>query len=728
MNDQPNTADPQPAPLTLAAFPKALEAVLARELANIKSQLEKTSQALVQERDQVLNGLYKSHEHITKLFADPDLADDWDRMMQEIDGQLIWINRKLRPGIDREIRSLAPRRRPLATQLTKLRDRIQELTDRLPDAPMIPDEVAAEPPLLRYLRNRLAQMSLSPHRLAQELLPDNPAKHPLVQQHDTLHTQTMSDLADLWRGIRFHFEIVLDELRQAAEAEAEHEEGDTKAVGPVSAELSAQVLDALENGQNLLGKTLEPLLAFYASLPSSIENVYRDWLATFEQELSRIGHIDQTIRHLTIRLRRPTAHIKERAAALLDQGREEVSRTASSGLHQTGGLLRNLQDLIGRTGSGREALLPYTDLPTGEAIQERSNELPSLYRRIFTLGPLRNREFLVARDEEMETLDALVTRWREGKTCSAAVIGPEGSGKTSLINCFASEYGAEEEILRIDLKTRLKDVTDLVRILSEEVELEPAAADIDTLVRHLLSGPRRIIVIEGGHQLAARTMGGFETLKTFFSLMTATRKHLLWVVSFRKYPWARFDYLLNIGSHFTHDIRTLFHDEAELRETLMLRHRTSGLTLEFIAPETEKAPEDESVCRDRFFRELFTATSGNIDAAIYHWLRSISYQPETRTLSVAPLNRPDHRVLRALGREHLFALGEILSNGGLTVAEFSEIFSLEVVESRLQLETLSQLNLLRPDTDSAADNRRYQINPVFFGPISATLESMNILY
>ncbi len=723
------STDPQPAPLTLAAFAKEFEVVLARELANIQSQLEKSGQALIQERDQVFNGLSKSRERLSELFADPDLTNDRDRVMQEIDGQLTWINRKLRPGIDREIRSLAPRRRPLVTQLIRLRDRIQEITDRLPDAPMLADEAAAETPFLRHLRNRLAQISLSPHRLAEELLPDNPGRHPLVQKHEALHAQTLSDLADLWRGIRFHFEIVLDELRKTIEAEAEEEKTASKVEAPVQAELAAQVLDALENGQSLLGKTLDPLLAFYASLPGSIEKIYREWLTTFEQELARIGHLDQTFRHLAIRLRRPTARVKERATELLDLGREEVSRTASSGLHQTGGLLRNLQDLIGRTGNGRDALLPYTDLPSSEAIREQAEELPALYRRIFTLGPLRNREFLVAREDEMETLDALVLRWREKKACSAAIIGPEGSGKTSLINCFASEYGAEEEILRIDLKTRFKNGPDLIRMLCEEFELEPGIADVDALTKHLLAGPRRIIILEGGHQLAARTMGGFETMKTFFSLLSATRKHLLWIVTFRKYPWARFDYLLNIGSHFTHDIRTLFHDEAELRETLMLRHRTSGLTLEFSAPDDEKSPEEESVHRDRFFREMFTATSGNIDAAIYHWLRSIRYDAETRTLKVAPLSRPDHRVLRALGREHLFALGEILSHGGLTVAEFSEIFSRDLLESRLQLDTLTQLSLLRPDSESAtAADQRYQINPVFFGPLSATLESMNILY
>ncbi|MEJ2200356.1 MAG: hypothetical protein P8X63_04985, partial [Desulfuromonadaceae bacterium] len=124
-----------------------------------------------------------------------------------------------------------------------------------------------------------------------------------------------------------------------------------------------------------------------------------------------------------------------------------------------------------------------------------------------------------------------------------------------------------------------------------------------------------------------------------------------------------------------------------------------------------------------------TASGGNLDAAIYYWIMCLEYNPKEKSFRNLPLGKIDFSFLRSLDGEQLFTLAEVLGHGGLSADEHSKIFHCDLLRSHLQLDFLNSLGLLLADP-SVSDERpnHYRLNPVYYAPVTNTLESMHILY
>jgi len=386
-------------------------------------------------------------------------------------------------------------------------------------------------------------------------------------------------------------------------------------------------------------------------------------------------------------------------------------------------------------------MLEFADLPSPEELEARVQDLPPIYRRMFSPAPLKTRELMVGRDRELATLAEVIHRWREGRAASVAVVGPEGSGKTSLIQCFAEELDDDVPFAVHVLDTRLREEAEVLAAVSGWIGLPAPAADEDELVSALLAGPRRILVVEGGHHLMLRVIGGRKAVEAFLGIVLATRNHVLWVLSCRRYPWNRMDDLVQVNRCFTHRIDTPFHSAKELRQAITLRHRRTGLSLRF-SPEglddrkirklllshpPESAPVQEAL-QDRFFQDLFGASGGNIDAALFYWLLSVHREEAAEEIMVQPLRRPDVRFLDDFDRLHRFTLTEILNHGTLSPEEHGRIFRTEAARSRVVLEYLRQLHLIDRVADAPDSEPRYKVNPAFWHVLSSSLESRSLLY
>jgi hypothetical protein len=739
---------------TIEAFLFDLDAAFAAELAQATERLNAARGSAEQALAEAGTSLGKSREKLAAVLQDTKAAPALDkaglrRLAAEIDGQLTWIFRKVRPAVDRELRNLAPRKKPVETFPARIAHAYARATAALPDELPPPPTAEMEPaagkeglsalvwrfmkPLadrLRYLAE--TNLQLTPRGIAEEILAarPEPGRHPQVRQYEKFYQQTASRIADIWRGVRFHLEMAADDLEERLAATgketAESAALTARAVG--SAEMA---LEVLAEAQRALPTALSPLTPFFEELPEHFTREHQEFTRTLRQELESVDSREKTLRHLGRQLLRKLLELRERARTVLEQGREEMHRSASSGIAQTGNLLKNIQAFLGVSGKTEEALLTLTDLPSRAQIFDRARRLPARYQRLFTLGPLKHREFLVAREDELEDLEEIFKRWQAGKACSVALIGPEGSGKTSLVNCFESQFGSKAEFLRMEIPSRLQSEADVLHFFGDFLGIEKKLTSLDELVTHLLAGPRRVLVFEEGFRLGLRVIGGFRAVKAFLFVLMATRRHCLWLVTFRKFSWARLDHHLGISQYFTHQVRTLFHDQDEIRDAILLRHRTSGLPLIFEtdADESEPTEETRAASEEKFFRELFEASSGSIEAAIYFWLLSVTYDEGDKAIKASPLGKPEYGFIRALGRDYLFALGEVLSHGELTSAEYCEIFRRDPFEGRMILDYLVELNiLLTVQGEKDESPLRYSLNPIFFGPTAQVLESLNILY
>ncbi len=733
-----STGQSAPHDPALDTFITALEAAAAETIEECRAASAAFLETFVQAVSSLTESLDKSRAQLADSFAQvrektpENIPEAAERLQTELDAQRSWLQKKVRPQFEQQMKSWAPDKKPVLGLLEKMAESARAAADALPDQqqPQVNAPAPMKKNLLQRLNRGLRQFSglddpasSTPRSRACQALPSSEAlqMNPLVVEYAEFITQIESKTADIWASLRFHFQVAREELDLLQTATDK-----TVDFAKVIDETEHLAVGILASAAEQISAQAQPMQEFWSALCDRLqqhENCFCQSLCdTFAaQENGTEGWLE--IRRT---LRQQSDRVRQR---LLDsQGGKGPLNLISLSKAMLGGL----QAVIPKETGQQEKLLRLADLPSTTEILKRSDNFPHLYRRLFTLGPLKNREFLVARDEELKTLDDLYKRWENGKSCSLAVIGPEGSGKTSLANCFASEYGARGNLLRFEITQRLRTEQEVIALFHQWFAIEEPTETLDALVQQLRSRPRGMLLIEGGHNLFLRVVGGGRAAEVFFYLVLATRQHFLWQITFRKIPWTRMDYQFGISRFFTHQLPTLLADQQEIRQALMLRQRISGYPLDFLGNDNETAEttrEELNKREERFFRELFAASGGNLDAALYYWLLCLTYDPEKQRFAACHLGKIDFSFLRSLDRDQLFTLAEVLGHGGLSACEHSKIFHCDLLHSRLQLDFLSSLGLLLAASSSDNDEPiPYRLNPVYYTPVTSTLEAMHIIH
>ncbi|MBK8011085.1 MAG: hypothetical protein IPK13_07020 [Deltaproteobacteria bacterium] len=297
------------------------------------------------------------------------------------------------------------------------------------------------------------------------------------------------------------------------------------------------------------------------------------------------------------------------------------------------------------------------------------------------------KEILIAFDEESTEdemllvdhwpkLDAVVERlsvWiHDEELFSVALIGERGAGKTSWLS--ALQRRASIQTSWIALRERPSNPRLLAELLSSLLGFAPAS-DLDVLRRNLLSGPRRLVIIDHGQALFLRAVDGTEVYEAFTDLVSATGHHVCWVVSFSKYAWAFLDQRYRSRNLFSLEIALPGWPEQKIGELVERRMKRAGyeanyedLVLDQVPP--EDIPEEIERAAERFHRLLWDYSDGNPRVAMHFWKRSllVGAGREVKVRLFAP---PDESPFDALEEESRFVLAAVVIHENLTALEVS---------------------------------------------------------
>jgi hypothetical protein len=752
-----SVVDQQP---QLDALLQKLSDTIDTALSQGETELNTADEALDKDLDEVTAHLKNSADFLAKAFEEtaqqiPLETEGLLRLAHTIEARILLLYDRVRVRQEKSLNQVRPKNRQWnrivqsisetleqglrdqPEEWTLIRDRQQQndLSGRSiwqVEGATILEKVCTESPkpLLRLRLARLRFHLKRRYQILEPVLQETFARHrPAILQPDYVpaggdyaerHEQVSRSCADLWRGLRFNLETAAEECSRLA-TEASTEEAERTVLLQKLTDTGNLVAETLARTEQQLASIAVPLKELSHQLLEELSGECREMLTLVPKDLQRILSRQE---RLTYRRQRWMRIWQRRYRLWSDQLRNSLRQTALSL-----GLVREQVERLRpgeKKGAEKETMLrSIADLPPLEAILEKTEKLPPVPRRLFTCGPLKNREFMVGKNKDLDTLRDLFQRWQGGRLCSIAVTGPDGSGKTSLVNCFQSELGPQLPVLRLHLEKRLTGEQQLLALCKEWFALPDIPEDMRQVEAYLKNMPRTVVILEGLHLLTLRTVGGLDAGRAFLRLVLASRHRLLWVVTSRKYPWQRLEHLLGIGRYFTHMVETQFNSQAEIRDALLLRLQTSGYPVTFLNGNGSEK-DDQTGRQERFFADLFSATRGNMQAALFYWMLNLEYDEKEQTLIVKPFEKLDYGSLRSLDRPQLYALAEILAHGGLSAREHAAIFGNTPVQSRTLLDYLTQSNLLQALQEGENDSY-YHINPLFFAPLSSLLETRNII-
>jgi len=390
-----------------------------------------------------------------------------------------------------------------------------------------------------------------------------------------------------------------------------------------------------------------------------------------------------------------------------------------------------------------KSALQVSALATIEQIFKRPDSLPESYRRFFLPVPLEDKELLIGRDEQLENMEKAFRNWQDGHPTSVALIGPQGCGKTSMLNCFQQRQSQNTRILRCEMEERLWSEQLVFTFFCRLFQIDPSLDNVETLIARLLQAESQLIVIEGAHNLLLRVIGGRKAAETFMYVVLRTRQRHFWLLTCRRLPWNNMDRHFGVSRYFSHVMAVDSLSEDRLRVALKLRLEKCGLQVFFCLSkeefEQQQKPEakqqqkpeanEQGEREDAFYRVVFANSGRNFHAALYFLLLCSRYEENTQSLSLYPPDNLDMAFVKEMDHLHLLTLAELAGHGVLSTREHEQIFRTVGFQSRIVFEYLEQLNLVEPVvTKNNANEKAYDLSPLIHHAVTAALEQLNLLY
>ena len=378
-------------------------------------------------------------------------------------------------------------------------------------------------------------------------------------------------------------------------------------------------------------------------------------------------------------------------------------------------------------------------LPSGVANPEQEGKakeasLPHAYRMLFSSEPVPSPELLVGRGQSLARIAAALRRVSAGHPASVAVVGPPGSGRSSLVRVardsvlsdipsyvFPLEPGMDERSLARALGQRLG-----VRNPESLVQLESALSARTEPVA---------VIIDDVSALFCRAPSGMRTLVSLGRLITATSDKVLWIVTIVDPLWR---YLMCIGripQSFNEIIHLKPLGPKEIEELIVARHDLSGYRLEYapisfrarIGAFFQRPGRGRSYEHHLVFRRLAQVSGGIPELAILSWQRALEETGDGRLR----VGEPWKPVVMPIVQEDLDALATlatILLQKVLHSVDHSRVFGWDLDKSERMLLILQQRGWIEsvPISDPRIDHG-YRVVPALRMLVYGALRDLGLL-
>ncbi len=377
-----------------------------------------------------------------------------------------------------------------------------------------------------------------------------------------------------------------------------------------------------------------------------------------------------------------------------------------------------------------------TDYQTEDAYlnQEKLQNLPFIYRKLFDGTPLESNDFFIGQEELTNKINSALNDFNNNKSSSVIIIGEPGSGKKSLINTIITNSLKDKDVLQFQFKNTISNKEELLQVFSNLLGYNRTVSFDELLVYFNDKSRKKIIVLENINKLFINQVNGFSALKNFIYLVSMTNRNVFWLCSIGKHPWNYLKHNFEMESAFKYKIITEDLHKKDIKSIILSRHGATGYGLKFLPSDirqfrsrifkAKSEKEEQEKLSVEFFKKLEEYSEGNIISAMYYWLQSID-KVKGNLITIKPPRKLVLGILNNIDPVYLLTLATILIHGWITAKEHAKIYNMSIEKSREILNYLASLNLIYHDQFEMY-SYKYFLNKFVFRSVEKELIKRNI--
>ena len=360
------------------------------------------------------------------------------------------------------------------------------------------------------------------------------------------------------------------------------------------------------------------------------------------------------------------------------------------------------------------------------------SDLPFIYKRLFDQEFEIDWRFYVPPDSLFTMAEKAYKEWGNTLEANVLLLGEKGSGKSTAIRLLTGKVFLNHDILQLSLEKTIYKEKELLDEFCRVFNFKAVDTQEELIEKINKRKSKSILIFENLHNAYVRNIHGFEALNAFWSIMSATKEKLFWVVSTSRYSWKFFEKMSGADQYFSHINAVDTLSREQLQKAILNRHKSTGYNLVFepspaiknsrsfrkLLGDEEKTQE---YLRDYYFTRLSNVAEGNLSIAIIFWLQSIKDYDDF-SFKIAPLEVADVDRLEIPARNVLFTLSAFVIHDRLTAEEMAMALHQDVMESRLMLTRLKSKGIIFKNANG------YQMNQLVYRQLIRLLKRRNIIH
>ncbi len=319
--------------------------------------------------------------------------------------------------------------------------------------------------------------------------------------------------------------------------------------------------------------------------------------------------------------------------------------------------------------------------PSPEVIKS----LPQYYVTLFNGKSSISKDFWIPRPTDERTFNKAMQRYQQGYGGGILLLGDRNSGKTAFSKYVTHRYLKKKQTYA--LFPPLQGSPTLQAFAEALRKATQKYGDTTQILSQLPEGST--VVINDLELFWERHEDGLDVVRHLSQLIDDYGQKILFIVNMNPHAYKVINGITSLGDKFIEIINFHPFDAEELKDLIMKRHRSSGLSVRFAADEDQLGDLQLA----QLFNSYFNLGEGNPGTALNSWLANIKKATGNQLIIQKP-ESPSLAVFKELSEEWVMVITQIVLHKRITIDKLSRITEWDYHQSKTMIQAMLRAGLI----------------------------------
>ena len=390
--------------------------------------------------------------------------------------------------------------------------------------------------------------------------------------------------------------------------------------------------------------------------------------------------IIQTLRELTPK--KGTGYIDKTIDDLRESFKSFISRVLYS--RSEGVLLaRELSERSNQRSLSEQML----DLLDGiSPAKEVHDSIPTYYKNLFSGRSSISEDFWIERPIEQGMFEKAWRHYQSGYYGAVMVLGERNSGKTAFCRYATKKYCSDKQVYHVFPPANGSiSIKDFSVAISHVTNLGGSVYQIfDKLPYH------SVVVLNDLELWWESSENGLGVVKELFNLIKKYSSKCFFIINMNRNTYQKMRELMGVDDYFISILASQPFDSEELKDLILIRHRSGGLKMSFGKVSEDKISE---IRLAGIFNKYFNYSEGNPGLALYAWLTSVNKLSGDR-LIMSVLQKPNLSLFDAINDTWKVILAQLILHKRMDMAKLKRVLQIDSREIEQNINAMQMAGVI----------------------------------